>query len=483
MMALACVILTAVAGYFSFGLGNAWWLAWLAPVPVLWFACGETQAWKAFLAAWAAYALGLTSLMRAYLNVFPGPVLTLNILAPALLFALATAGARRVNRALGPVPAMLAFAGLWAGCDLLISFYPGVGSITSPAGAETVAPMLIQSASLVGFVGITFLLGSVAAGIALSLRTRTPAPLLIAAALFAANAVYGYLRVSRAPAGTVRVALVNSNTYGYWADFNKSPAASGQAARQIVGAYTAEVQKLGRDNVQLVVLPENIAPIAEPWHDDSRTKLAAAADATGATLIGGFNAVLGGARRNMAWAFAPGMSRPVTYEKRHLVPGLETRAFTPGRGPTMLGDDVEPEICFDMDFPQMIRHDAVTLRPRLLAVPASEIGTHGDWSNLDSAADDWFHARNAVLRSVENGVPMARSAGRGLLMLNDRYGRIIAQTKTSANFTTLVGDLPLDGRGGSTLYDQIGDTFGWLCLALGTGLVASSAVTRRRQTP
>jgi apolipoprotein N-acyltransferase len=81
-----------------------------------------------------------------------------------------------------------------------------------------------------------------------------------------------------------------------------------------------------------------------------------------------------------------------------------------------------------------------------------------------------------VLRSVENGVPMARTAGRGLLMLSDRYGRIVTQTRTSAAFTTLIGDLPLDGRGGSTLYDRIGDAFGWLCLLLGGGLVVAASV-------
>jgi apolipoprotein N-acyltransferase len=140
----------------------------------------------------------------------------------------------------------------------------------------------------------------------------------------------------------------------------------------------------------------------------------------------------------------------------------------------VLRDGVEPEICFDMDFPRTIRHDAVAMQPRLLSVSASEVGTHGDWSSLGTAADDWLHARHAVLRSVENGVPMARSAGRGLLTLSDRYGRIVTETPTSGAFTTLVGDLPLDGHGGSTLYDRIGDAFGWLCLALGAGLVALS---------
>jgi apolipoprotein N-acyltransferase len=127
-----------------------------------------------------------------------------------------------------------------------------------------------------------------------------------------------------------------------------------------------------------------------------------------------------------------------------------------------------------MNFQRMIRRDQEMTRPRLLAVLASEIGTHGDWSKPTTAADAWFHARDAVLRSVENGVPMARSAIRGLLTLNDRYGHVVAETHTNGEFTTLIGDLRLEALGGVTLYDRIGDAFGWLCLALGTGLVGVS---------
>lgn len=482
MKPIACLILTAAGCYFSFGLGNAWWLAWLAPVPVLWLAFGETKTWKAFIVAWGAYALGLTSLLRAYLNVFPGPVLVLEILFPSLLFALATMGARRVRTALGPVPAMLAFAAIWAGFDLLVSFDPGAGSIISPAVAEVAAPALIQSVALVGFVGITFLLGTVAAGIALGLRMRDPALVLIAAGIFAANAAFGYFRISRPSADAMRVALIDSNTYGYWVDSVYPRNGVEQAALGVINAYTAQIQRLRSEHVDLVVLPENIARIDARWHENARMKLAAAADTTGATVVGGFNAVLEGARRNMAWGFEPGVSSPVTYEKRHLVPVVESDIFTPGPGPHVLPDGVEPEICFDMEFPRTIRHDTVALRPRLLAVSASEVGTHGDWSNLGPAADDWFHARDAVLRSVENGVPMARTAAHGLLTLSDRYGRIVTETRTSGEFITLVGNLPLEGRGGSTLYDRIGDAFGWLCVALGAGLVAASFYRSRRGT-
>src|SRR6185312_3679258 len=155
-------------------------------------------------------------------------------------------------------------------------------------------------------------------------------------------------------------------------------------------------------------------------------------------------------RHNVALAFTPGAPHPIVYEKRHLVPVVESDVFAPGPGPRALPNGIGLEICLDMDSPSMLRRDEVATRPRLLAVPASEMGTHGNWSNLGPAADDWFHARDAILRSVENGVPMARSAGRGLLTLSDRYGRIIAEAPTAARFTTLVGELPLSGRGGAT---------------------------------
>ncbi|MGH8217203.1 MAG: hypothetical protein ACREUT_01340 [Steroidobacteraceae bacterium] len=477
MIEIACVLLTAAGCYFSFGLGNSWWLAWLAPIPVLWLVFAQTKPWKAFLATWAAFALGLTSLARAYGGVFPASTLALDILGPSLLVAGAAIGARRIERALGPVAAMFTFAALWTGWDLLLSFDPAVGSMMSPATTQVGAPALIQSAALLGFSAVTFLLGSVAAGIALTLRTRNAAPVLIAAGLFAVNAVYGYWRISHPPTATLRVALIDSNTYGYWAPAHPEhqPAfAIETAALRVIDAYTAQIESLRGRHVQLVVLPENIARIDDVWRDQAWAKLRAAADATGATVIGGFNARLDGARRNVALAFIPGTAQPIAYEKRHLVPMTESDFFAPGRGPRALPDGIGLEICLDMDSPSMIRRDELATRPKLLAVPASEIGTHGDWSNLGPAADDWFHARDAILRSVENGVPMARSAGRGLSTLNDRYGRVIAQAPTAAGFTTLVGALPLSGPGGATLYDRIGDAFGWLCLVFGVTLVGAS---------
>jgi apolipoprotein N-acyltransferase len=458
MTTIICTLLTAIGFYFSIGLGDQWWLAWLAPIPVLWLAFGDTKAWIAFLASFAALALGASNILRAYAGLLPTPVLILAIGAPALTFAVSVIGARRVQRTFGSVAAMIAFAALWTAFDFLASFSRGGGSVGTPAAAEVGAPFLIQSAALVGYLGVTFLLGAVSAGLALSLRTRDPVPASLAVVLFAANAAYGYWRVSEPPASTLHVALIDSNDAV--GKFGKNDRG---ATFKAIDAYAAEIAKLGNAHVQLIVLPENISRVAPEWRAEAQAKLASAAAPTGATLVAGFNTFVDGAQRNVSWAFTAGQPTPVTYEKRRLVPVLETAVYTPGPGPRVLSNGVGLEICKDMDFQAMIRQDEVATHPALLAVPA--------W---DFDKDDWSHARIAVLRSVENGVPMARSARDGLLTLNDRYGRLVGAVRTVGGFKTLVGDLPLAGRGGDTLYDRIGDLLGWICIALGLGLVGGA---------
>jgi apolipoprotein N-acyltransferase len=466
VIAIICAALTAFGFYFSIGLGEQWWLAWLAPAPILWLAFGNTKGWTVFLLSWAAAALGGSNIIRAYGGTPPPLVLVPAIGAPALIFAVAVMAARRAYHAFGPVIGMFGFAAAWTALDFLQSFNSSGGNVSTPAAAEVGAPLLIQSASLVGFAGITFLLGACSAGIAASLVARKPTPVVIAAALFAANAGFGYLRVSQPPAGTLPVALIESNDA-----IGKIATADKDVTFKAIDAYADEIAKLRGSHVQLIVLPENIARVAPEWVAQAQDKLTKAVP-EGATLVVGFNTFIDGAPRNVSWGLSPAAQPPVTYVKRRLVPVLESAVFAPGPGPRVLSNGIGLEICKDMDFHAMIRSDAVATKPELLAVPA------WDFNN-----DDWSHARVAILRSVENGVPMARTARTGLLTLNDRYGRIVARARSVGGFTTLVGDLPLDGRGGSTIYDRIGDAFGWLCVAVALGISAASLAARRGMLP
>ena len=458
MIALACAAASAVAFWFSIGLGAQWWLLWLAPVPVLWLAFGEARFWTAAVVAFTAAALGGSNIALPYAGLLLAPVLALAIAGPALAFAAAVLGARRVQRSLGPLAGLVAFASLWTMFDFMTSFNGAGGTVSTPAAAEVAVPVLIQSAALVSYVGVTFIVGAVAAGLALALRTRRPVFVAIAVGLFALNAAFGAVRLATPPAKTMRVALVESDAaVGTLHRFDKA------SALAAIDAYSAQFGKLKGDHVALVVLPENIAQLDPAWRGEAYATLQAAADDLGATIVAGFGTPMDGAGRNVSLSFVPHGGAPAVYEKRRLVPGLETSVYTPGPGPRALPGGVGLEICKDMDFQAMLRTDTVATHPLLLAVPAWDFG-----------ADGWAHARVAVFRSVENGVPMARAARDGLLTLNDRYGRVLAQAKTQDGFTTLTGDLPLAGASGFTVYDRIGDVFGWLSAALGLGLFGAA---------
>jgi apolipoprotein N-acyltransferase len=157
----------------------------------------------------------------------------------------------------------------------------------------------------------------------------------------------------------------------------------------------------------------------------------------------------------------------LTYDKRHMVPGFEsyfalgTAALTFERGSTRLG----LAICKDMDFPELGRGYPGA---RIMLVPAWDFGV-----------DRWLHSRMAMLRGVENGYTIVRSARDGLLTVSDRYGRVTAEATSGAS-AELYADAPL-GAPGPTLYERIGDAFGWACWALFALLAAWSFLPRKSE--
>jgi apolipoprotein N-acyltransferase len=463
MIAIICSLLSAVGFYFSTGFGEQWWLVWLAPIPVMWFVFGDSKWWQAFLVAWVAYAIGSASPMRVYGSFLPPSIVAESLLGPSLLFAISAMAGRRVFRAVGPIWGAIAFAALWTMFDYFVAFNKGGGSTGTPATAEVGVPMLMQSVSLLGQFALTFLIGFFGAGIAASLRTRTALPAAAAIVLFATNAAFGYWQISTPPAATLRTALINSDDTDQGTNLLKQ-----NHFDATIDAYVKQIEALRGKGVKLIVIPEKIARTTLQWAPAAQAKLAAAASDIGATLVVGMDMRDGGKAYNVSWAFTPQSQNATIYSKRHFVPKLEDE-YTQGPGPLALANGTGLEICKDMDFEGMIRRDEVATRPLLLAVPAWDFGRDG-----------WSHGRIAILHAVENGVPMARAARDGLLTLTDRYGQLIAVEKTTDGFTTLIGDLPLSGRGGDTLYDRIGDVFPWLCIAAGLGLTGFAFFKSRK---
>jgi apolipoprotein N-acyltransferase len=451
MIAALCAALSGLAFFASTGLGVIWPLAWFAAAPVLWLAFGDFRARTVALAAFAAFIIGNANLLPAYYDVLPLLPLLTGIALSGLAFAAIVLAARLVQRRVSGIAAMFAFAGLWTGFEYLAAFGPN-GAVASMAAALVGAPVLAQTASLFGLWSLTFLLCFVPAGLALFWQTRAAAPLALSLAVFAGNAIYGHYRIHDG-AKTMRVALITSEDASD--DANADDKTDAIAA---IDAYGSLIGAIAERNPQLVVLPERIAILEPQWRALALKKMSDAAKVANATVIAGFSDATPEGRRNVALVFRPGGGAPQVYVKRRLVPGLED-GYTPGNGPLVLADGIGIEICKDMDFPDMLRADS-RLHPKLLAVPAEDFGE-----------DAYGHARVAILRGIENGVAVARSAREGLLTLSDPYGRVVNRRASMGDATmTVVGDLPVGEGAGHTLYGRIGNLFAWVALALGAGL-------------
>jgi apolipoprotein N-acyltransferase len=160
----------------------------------------------------------------------------------------------------------------------------------------------------------------------------------------------------------------------------------------------------------------------------------------------------------------PGELRAI-YEKHHMLPPFESDMVV-GAERSILNEPsgkLGVAICKDMDFPLLSReygNDGVGL----LIVSA--------W---DFIVDGWLHSRMAVMRGVESGFSIARSAKDGRLTLSDNRGRVLAEKPSSAAaFATLLGAVPV--RHDSTLYARWGDWFSWLATAALIAIVLNVAI-------
>jgi len=303
---------------------------------------------------------------------------------------------------------------------------------------------VIQIAALAGTPGIVFivtLFGSLAA-VAWHRRTDIDKSWLaygLPSALIIAVFAYGFVRLANGAAGSpIPVGLL----------------AGDRAGDSVWAAYAAAVPGLVNEGAKVVVLPEKIAPLDRAAADRVRAGLGRVASDNAVYLLAGVTLLEIDHKENRAWLFAPTGQLIADYAKHHLIPGLEA-SFTSGRefvvravGTNQFGI----AICKDMDFATFGRRYAL-LGVDALLVPA--------W---DFDLDAWLHARMAVLRGVESGFAIVRSARQGLLTVSDRYGRIVAVTASGsapvASLTVHAGF----GSGRPTVYARLGDVFGWFCV-------------------
>jgi apolipoprotein N-acyltransferase len=181
--------------------------------------------------------------------------------------------------------------------------------------------------------------------------------------------------------------------------------------------------------------------------------LQTAADKTGATIVAGVVRVAAPLKYNEARVYVPHL-QVASYDKQHMLPPFESN-LEPGTTLTMLPREHEAigvAICKDMDFARPARSYGLA-GAGVMLVPA--------W---DFFVDDAWHGHMAIMRGVEDGFSVVRSAKGGFLTVSDWRGRIVAETRSnSAQFAMLVADVPAEHH--PTVYQRLGDWFAWVVMA------------------
>ena len=457
--ALAGLLATVVSGacfYYGTGLHPHWWIAWLAPIPML-LAVPALSRSGAFLLSFIAMSLGgmnLWGFLRGVLGV-PLGVVVAALCLPAVMFAVAALFFRSLSLRRAPAFAVFGPSALWVSLEYLSAVLSPHGTFGNLAYSQVSFLPVIQVASVTGIWGISFLIFLFAATVSVFIgrtgfvhsRTRLGIGVLL---LFCVVFIFGWQRLkvddSHHPSMMVMLLAKDVSFDGY-------PDSDPQALA-LFHEYAGELRRVTPAGTEVVVLPEKIARVSEialPEVNDLFAKVAAEIKAS---IVVGLVRKTASAAFNESRVYSPQGGLVAIYAKHHLIPGVEPERA--GAGRVVLRQPPGTwglTICKDMDFPKLSREYSQD-GAGVLLVPA--------W---DFQVDGWLHSRMAVLRNVEGGFAQARSARSGLLTISDNRGRVLAEVASnSAPFARVQASVPI-GKA-TTFYQRFGDWFAWVSVIL-----------------
>jgi apolipoprotein N-acyltransferase len=462
------LILITVAGLFSAtfaylgtGLHPIWWALWLAPIPVL--AIGpRLRGSFAFLFGAIVWLIGEMNQWSYVRHAIELPLLitVLYFVVPAVVFGLGVLFVRGFIHRGSLFLASIAFPVYWVAYEYLSAMASPHSTWGNLAYTQMNCLPVIQIAAITGLWGISFIVFLFASAAAV-LLSGTGEPwqrrsLAVAAGfVVCAVLVFGKWRLQSNPsAQSVSVMLIAR-------DVPMSVyLGSEEQTLELLREYADQIRQVTPAGTQVVVLPEKIGRISESALTEVDSLYSSTAAATRAAIVLGLVRKTPSGAFNSSRLYSADGKLEANYDKQHLIPGVEPEK--PGDKRVIIerpSGHWGLQICKDMDFPELSRDYAVE-GADLVLVPA--------W---DFNLDRWLHSRMAILRAVENGFALARSARNGLVTLCDNRGRILAEAATiPSRFVSIPGKVNVSRE--ETFYTRAGDWFAWLCVALFVTLLA-----------
>jgi apolipoprotein N-acyltransferase len=129
--------------------------------------------------------------------------------------------------------------------------------------------------------------------------------------------------------------------------------------------------------------------------------------------------------------------------------------------------EIAPYICYEIIFPNFVRRRLNESTNLLVNI------TNDGWFGRTSGP--YQHAAMAQMRSIENGITLARSANSGISMFVDPYGRIISKTGLYTRDMMIKEISPYRIM---TYYTRFGDWFVVLCGMIAVAGIVVSVIKR-----
>lgn len=474
----------AVAYTFFSGRWNVPVMAWIWPFCFLFFARGHRPA-KGLLTLLAIMLAA--SFLKWYgiigeglvINLIGAVMLALPYFVPFVIDRLVY-GDRGKHQAIA-TSLILPFA--FASVDFLMSFLS-----TSMVGAvsSTQTDVVIrQLASLVGSYGITFVviwfssIGMVIVDRWDGSFKPVRQPFCIYAGVLLAVMLFGGMRLALAPytVPTLKIALTTGPKLERIGDEYETLSVGENIASLKKSAQTAAGGK-----ADILLFCEEAFSINDGDEGQMTEAVKSIARENNMCILSGFdvedtNNSNNGLNDNKEFLVNPKGEIEWCYYKKNLIFIIEQGDYVQGSEkmpnktvtmPDGTKTKIASAICFDADYPGQIR-DNLDADTSLLLIPT------WDWGAIRA-----YHTNGAELRSVENGISIARSTYDGISSVTDAYGRTVMRSDTAASgFENVVfADVPT--RRVQTLYHVAGKVIDWLYVA---GLVAAVVMVARRKKP
>ncbi len=486
------LLLAALSGILlavAFPVLNLHLLAWVALLPLFLALRGQSVRngfWLGGVAGivyFAGTVYWVTNSVHFYggIPIIPASLITLLLCAYMALYP-AVFGAAVVHiRKNHPSLFFVAAPALWTTLELART-YAFSGFPWSLLGySQYLALPVVQIADITGVYGVSFLIVLVNAALAEFIRDRKNYPgLLVALAVMLFVLGYGYMKLRLPEQGAgIKVSVAQGNIEQ---DKKWDPAFQ----EETLAIYRRLTREALKEHPDLVIWPETAVPFyfggVAPTDQALTADLGAFVKQSRVPLLFGSatyevkpnRQIIG---RNSAFLLSADGQVEATYHKLHLVPFGEyvplkkvlffVEKMVQAIGDFQAGDDyvvmrvpygrtetkLSVVICYEIIFPDLVR--------RFVDKGANVITTITNDAWFGKTAAPYQHFSMAVLRAVENRVPVARAANTGISGFIDAQGHILAESEifiqTQLTHTLVPGTE-------KTFYTRHGDVFSYLCV-------------------